>query len=142
MSIHKNSLNNIVFLDQKSDQKRKRNTIKFTAQSIKYLKPRNVRTIFWCEGMTEFGIRVSPKGSKVWIYEYRFGNKGKRLSLGRYPQLSLAKATKLFSEARIKVLDGIDPLAHRNKIKKQEQEAETVNQLANQYIEYCILNPS
>ncbi len=139
MNIHKNSLNNIIFSDQNLDQKRKRNTIKFTTQSIKHLKHQQIRTIFWCQGMTEFGIRVSSKGSKTWIYEYRFDNKSKRISLGKYPKVNLAKATKLFSEARINVSEGVDPLAQRNKIKKQENEADTVTQLSEKYIQYCIV---
>lgn len=140
MTIHTISQNILKFPDQILDQKRKKNTIKFTDLSIKHLKPRKTRTIFWCEGMTEFGIRISPKGGKSWVYEYRFDGKGRRITLGKYPKVSLAKATKLFSQARIDVSNATDPLIKRHDEKKKYDEQLTVNELSEEYIKFCMAN--
>lgn len=37
-------------------------------------------------------IEISPSGGKWWRYKYRFGGKEKRISLGTYPDTSLADA--------------------------------------------------
>ncbi len=37
-------------------------------------------------------VEVSPSGGKLWRLKYRFDGKEKRLALGIYPEVSLAKA--------------------------------------------------
>ena len=37
-------------------------------------------------------VRVSKNGTITWQYRYRFNNKGARLKLGRYPDLSIEQA--------------------------------------------------
>ena len=37
-------------------------------------------------------LEVSPSGGKWWRFKYRFDGKQKQLSLGTYPDVSLAKA--------------------------------------------------
>ena len=52
---------------------------------------------------------VSPAGGKWWRFKYRFGGKEKLLSLGTYPDVSLAKARTRRDHVREQVADGIDP---------------------------------
>lgn len=54
-------------------------------------------------------LEVTDKGSKYWRLKYRILGKEKRLSIGVYPAISLAKARKLALEAREQVAEGIDP---------------------------------
>ncbi|MFW6011081.1 MAG: Arm DNA-binding domain-containing protein, partial [Desulfosalsimonas sp.] len=35
-------------------------------------------------------LEVTPSGSKLWRYKYRFNGKSKKLALGQYPDISLA----------------------------------------------------
>lgn len=65
-------------------------------------------------------IRVKPNGSKSWLLNYTHPIKKTRtnLSLGKYPEVSLANARKLALEARELLAQGIDPLDAR----KQQQE--------------------
>ncbi len=44
------------------------------------------------DGRTGLGCRISPKGRKSWVYMYRFGGKARRMGLGTYPVIGLAKA--------------------------------------------------
>jgi hypothetical protein len=37
-------------------------------------------------------IEVTPNGSKLWRYKYRLHGKENRLSMGRYPEISIAEA--------------------------------------------------
>lgn len=46
-------------------------------------------------------LYVTTKGFKSWRYKYRFGNKEKRLTFGRYPEVSLKEARERRNRARV-----------------------------------------
>ena len=54
-------------------------------------------------------LLVSPAGGKWWRFKYRFGGKEKLLSLGTYPEVSLAQARERHNRVRQQVAAGIDP---------------------------------
>lgn len=62
-------------------------------------------------------LLVKPNGSKHWYYKYRYGGKEKKMPVGQWPDVSLAKARHARDIARIKVVDGIDPMAERKRDK-------------------------
>ncbi|ELY4577775.1 tyrosine-type recombinase/integrase [Cronobacter sakazakii] len=66
---------------------------------------------------------VPPSGKKVWRLRYRFQGKEKTLVIGPYPEISLTEARAKQSEAKIKLLSGIDPAEQKQAIKKKEKEA-------------------
>src|SRR5690554_2845715 len=60
------------------------------------------------------GLTLVIKGeSKYWWLRYRFAGNEKTLSLGSYPQVSLADARKARDEAKGVLKQNIDPSAHR-----------------------------
>lgn len=69
-------------------------------------------------------LLVTEKGHKWWRFKYRFGGKEKSLSLGTFPEISLADARQRRDEARRHVAHGIDPGVLR-KAQKQAVTAET-----------------
>jgi integrase len=71
-------------------------------------------------------LEVSPKGGKLWRLKYRFDRKEKRLSLGRYPEISLADARKRREAARELIAHGVDPSEER-KAKRAERDARLSN---------------
>jgi integrase len=76
-------------------------------------------------------IRVSPTGSKTWVLIFRTGGKLRRLTLGTYPNISLAEARKKTAEIRVRIKDGDDPdpeaTANRN--------SPTVEEFSKEYLE-------
>lgn len=58
-------------------------------------------------------LEISPSGGKWWRYKYRFDGKEKRISLGTYPDISLAKARDNHIAARKLLAEGIDPSEDR-----------------------------
>ncbi len=62
-------------------------------------------------------LEVSPSGGKWWRLKYRFGGKEKRLSLGVYPDVTLAKAREKRDQSRKLLADGIDPGENRKAVK-------------------------
>jgi integrase len=67
---------------------------------------------------------VAPAGGKWWRFKYRLGGKEKQISLGTYPEVSLAKARERRDKARRQVADGIDPSEVRKTKKAAEEQAE------------------
>ena len=77
---------------------------------------------------------VAPAGGKWWRFKYRFGGKEKLLSLGTYPDVSLAKARDRRSMAREQVADGIDPSQVRKAQKAaKEQDQNTFEVIAREW---------
>jgi integrase len=67
---------------------------------------------------------VSPAGGKWWRFKYRYGGKEKLVSLGTYPEVSLAKARTKRDKAREQVADGIDP----GQVRKAAKAAKSSNE--------------
>lgn len=66
-------------------------------------------------------LLVTPSGGKLWRLKYRIGGKEKLLSLGKYPDISLAEARDRRHEARNKIANDIDP----GDVKKAQKAAQT-----------------
>lgn len=71
-------------------------------------------------------IEISPNGGKWWRYKYRYEGKEKRISLGTFPDVSLAKARENHTAARKLLADGINPSEDR-KIKKATKKLKAEN---------------
>lgn len=65
---------------------------------------------------------VPPSGKKVWRMRYRFDGKEKTLVIGPYPEISLTEARAKQSEAKMKLLTGVDPAEQKQALKKRVKE--------------------
>ncbi len=105
---------------------------RLTTRFIDSLKPPKAgRAEYWDAGTPGFGLRVSYSGRKTWVLMYRHHRRLRRLTLGTYPALTLAKARERAKAALQEVADGKDPAS----AKKAEREANTFGELAEQYVE-------
>ena len=107
--------------------------MKFTDRQIRNLKSKATRYEVW-EG-NGLGVRISPKGTKTWVAVYHHEGKARRMTLGRYPGVSVAEAHRLHSEAMVSLSHGNDPgkaLVDKN---KAERKAGTVAELVDDFIE-------
>jgi hypothetical protein len=68
-------------------------------------------------------LLVVPSGGKWWRFRYRLSGREKSLSMGLYPDVSLADARELRDQARKLLVDGIDPSENR-KMEKAARRAE------------------
>jgi integrase len=66
---------------------------------------------------------VTPAGGRLWRWSYRFEGKEKLMSLGKYPDVSLAQARERHSEARKLFASGVDPMARRKSEKNADKAA-------------------
>jgi hypothetical protein len=63
-------------------------------------------------------ILVKSSGSKLWRMRYRFNGKHQELALGQYPTVSLVDARALASNARLLLVQGINPADERKARKR------------------------
>ncbi len=106
----------------------------FTAGWLDRVKPPTTgRVDYFDTKLTGLGLRVSATGKKSWFLFYR--KKGEasssRLTIGRYPQMTLADAREKGAEVMLTVTRGADPSAEREIDKK----APTFADLAAEYLE-------
>lgn len=103
---------------------------KLTHKALSALKV-DRRTDFWDEGTKGFGVRVTADGTKTFTYLYYYRGKKKRFSLGRFPEIGLAEARRLYEAAKGELAQGYDPAAERDRTRK----AGTFAELAEGYLE-------
>lgn len=93
-----------------------------TDLKIRSLKPQE-KPRRYTDGGNLF-VEVRPNGSKLWRFAYKFDGKQKLMALGPYPEVSLARAREKRTEARVLLLEGIDPM-QQAKVDKLERKALT-----------------
>lgn len=89
-----------------------------TEAAIKHAKPEE-KPYKMTAGLGMY-LLVNPIGSKLWRLKYRFEGKEKTLSIGAYPDVTLAQARLKREQARQQLAVGIDP---NELIKQQRQQA-------------------
>ncbi len=79
----------------------------------------------------------SPKGSRLWRLKYRYGGKEKRISLGKYPTVTLENARKKREDAKILLDENIDPSVAKleEKILKTVSTANSFESIARDWLE-------
>ncbi|RZO07425.1 DUF4102 domain-containing protein [Pseudomonas moorei] len=82
-------------------------------------------------------LEVTPTGSKLWRYRYRFNSSAKMLALGAYPAVTLLKARQLRDGARQLLIEGTDPGEQKKAVKQaQKVEGLTFETLAREWFAY------
>lgn len=77
-------------------------------------------------------LLITPLGSRLWRFKYRFEGREKLLGLGQYPDVSLKQARTNRDGARTKVATGVDPSAERQAAKAAQ--ANTLRGVATEYL--------
>jgi len=108
--------------------------MRFTDRSIKALKPDSKIQDIKEDGRPGFYIRVFPSGGKSWVYLYRKDGVQRRMTFGTIDTMNLAAAHAAYEGARLAVKNGGDPAGDIQQSKKQEKEADTVDELVSEYM--------
>lgn len=105
--------------------------MKLTAISVKQAKPtKKTRKIFDGQGLF---LEIKPNGSKLWRHKFYFEGKEKLLSLGTYPEITLAEARDAHREARILIAKGINPSEARQAQKEAKSDANSFEAIAREW---------
>ena len=76
-------------------------------------------------------LLVNPNKSKWWRFRFQFDSKAKMMSLGTYPEVSLADARTKLAEARQLVTTGINPITE---VIEDESGSETFEEVSKLYL--------
>jgi integrase len=78
---------------------------------------------------------VTPAGGKWWHFRYRFSGTPRKISLGVFPDVTLAEARDLRDEARRNVAQGIDPSSKRqtDKVSTAKQHQQTFEAITKEW---------
>ena len=68
-----------------------------------------------------FAVRVTAGGSKAFILEKRINRKLKRITLGRYPEITVEMARKEAHKYLGEIATGIDPIAKRQQAQAEQK---------------------
>lgn len=90
--------------------------IKISKVSVDAVEPAFRDEIYWDDRLPGFGLKVTPTGSKVYLYRYRIARPGRaaqtaprKYTIGRHGELTPDQARKRAQELAALVASGIDP---------------------------------
>ena len=104
-----------------------------TSNFISKLKPDNgiQQRRYYDSNTRGFGIRITRGGVKSYFIEKRIDNKPHRLTIGRWPDLTLEQAKAKAYELFNKIANGINPIVEK---KEQQIKSITLEQVFNDYL--------
>lgn len=99
-------------------------------RKVNALEPESKPIEYFDRGFPAFGVRVWPSGKKSFVLFYRQHRRLRRLTLGQYPELTLAKARAKARDAVTAVSEGRDPSGEQ-----QTARVRTFGALSTRYLE-------
>lgn len=69
-------------------------------------------------------LLAKSNGSKLWRLRYKYAGKHQEMALGKYPTVGLADARDLAKEARLLLIQGINPMDERRERKRKSNSKE------------------
>jgi integrase len=96
--------------------------IRLTKGAIDALPTPASDVVYWDSGCPGFGVKVTPKGRKVFIVMYRTGGAGSKLrkyTIGPYGRVTVHQARVAAQRVFTAKLDGRDPAAEKREAKRR-----------------------
>lgn len=108
--------------------------MKLTAKSVAALSLANSESekIVWDDDVPGLGLRMRAGGSRNWVFQYKVGNKHRRMTLGALSALPLAAARETAGDLHAKVRLGGDPAAV--KADNRQRAAETFEPIVKRFL--------
>lgn len=106
---------------------------KLTDVAIRNLKPKD-RTYEVFDGHGLF-IEVRPSGGKSWRYRYSMNGRLEKVSIGRYPAMSLAEARRRHMDMMALVQRGTSPAEHKRGERRQAKTRMKVRTFGEKFFE-------
>ena len=100
---------------------------------IKRLKP--IEKVFRVADHSGLCLEIRPSGGKYWRFRYRYLTKANMLTIGQYPEISLAEARLKTLEFRKQLANGVDPSSYQQEellktkdvVSKDQEELESAS---------------
>lgn len=108
---------------------------KLTDPFIKHYPNPEKRIEVYDDLVEGLAVRITPTGHKSFVLRYRYGTGGKRYTIGKYPDWSLAEARGEAKELKKVLSRGLDPMEEKQK-KKYDPGPKSFRELAETYKEF------
>ena len=82
---------------------------KLTQKKCETIKPKKVVKEYADGTVAGLNLAVQVSGSKAWFLRYRHAGRTRKMRLGSFPEIPLAKARQMADEALSTIRSGIDP---------------------------------
>jgi integrase len=117
--------------------------IPISKRTVDATQPDSRDTFFWDDEVKGFGLKVTPAGGKIYVFQYRIARPGhaastpaRRYTIGKHGNLTPEQARSRAKELALLVATGIDPREQEaDELSQKEaakREAEEKNRLANE----------
>jgi Arm DNA-binding domain len=96
--------------------------IRLTKSAIDALPTPKSDVVYWDAASPGFGVKVTPKGRKVFVVLYRTGGAGSKLrkyTIGPYGRVTLHQARVAAQKVFAAKLEGRDPAAEKREAKRR-----------------------
>src|SRR5688572_21742778 len=96
--------------------------VKLTKTTLDALPVRDTDAVYWDAGCPGFGVKVTPKGRKVFIVLYRTAGAGSRLrkyTIGPYGRITLHQARIAAQRIFAEKLEGRDPATEKREANRR-----------------------
>lgn len=117
-------------------------TGKISKRTVDALKPGEKDGYLWDGGYRDalpgFGVKVTPKGRKVYLIQYRLGGRSgrtRRVTLGTHGNSTADEARSRAKKLLGQVADGKDPAAERDKAKAESTLGAVLEQFLTEHVD-------
>ena len=101
-----------------------------TERNAKAFEPAARNIIVYDDEVTGFGLRITQAGSRAFVLDYLFEARKRRLTIGSWPDWSVAAAREAAKRFKREIDQGRDPLTQRD----ERRTAPTVRDLIERYL--------
>ena len=110
---------------------------KLTKRMIDKLEPGSKDAFYWDTDITGLALKVTPKGKKTFLIQYRLGGRGaptRKVFIGPYGTVTLKKAQKEAVRLLGQVADGKDPALER-RLARDRSTSDRFSDVADEFID-------
>jgi integrase len=111
---------------------------KVTKRSVEAVKPAQGDVFLWDTELPRFGVKVTPKGKRVFVVQYWAPNLHRvrrRVTLGAFGPLTVDQAREKATRVLGRVANGEDPSGEHS-AEKRSAKHDTVEALSKEYLDY------
>ena len=103
---------------------------KLTKTTVEAIPPGSRDAYGWDTTVRGFGVKVTPRGARIYLLKYRAGGNQRWLTIGRHGEITAEEARTKATKLRAAIADGKDPA----RLRDDAATALTVDELADRYL--------